>query len=66
MRCIVFSVSLLLLGCASVAHAQPGGFGLPRTGTTLPEVTIHDEFGDEFSTNTLRGRYSVLVFGCLT
>ena len=35
-------------------------------GTRLPEVSIFDEEGRPFETKTLRGKYSVLVFGCLT
>ena len=45
---------------------RPGGSGLPKVGTTLPEVAVFDEQGREFSTRALRGHYSVLVFGCLT
>jgi cytochrome oxidase Cu insertion factor (SCO1/SenC/PrrC family) len=32
----------------------------------LPDVVLYDEHGEEFSTTSLRGQYSVLVFGCLT
>ena len=62
-------LSCFLLG---VVQAQPrsasgrGGFGLPEVGTTLPTVTVFDEQGKEFSTASLRGQHSVLVFGCLT
>jgi cytochrome oxidase Cu insertion factor (SCO1/SenC/PrrC family) len=35
-------------------------------GSLLPEVTLYDEHGEEFSTTSLREHYSVLVFGCLT
>ncbi|MFK8111061.1 MAG: hypothetical protein AB8B91_02605 [Rubripirellula sp.] len=49
------------------AIAQRGGQGgVPMAGTMLPEVTVYDEAGNEFSTSTLRGKYSVVVFGCLT
>ena len=35
-------------------------------GQTLPELTIVDADGQPFPLARLRGRYSVLVFGCLT
>jgi cytochrome oxidase Cu insertion factor (SCO1/SenC/PrrC family) len=38
----------------------------PRVGELLPEVSVWDGDGKPFSTRTLRGHYSVLVFGCLT
>jgi hypothetical protein len=39
---------------------------IPAVGTELPELKAFDEFGNPFSTSSLRGSYSVLVFGCLT
>jgi hypothetical protein len=54
--------------------AQPGG----RTGgaqfsqvtrllnATLPTVNVFDAQGNPLSTASLRGSYTVLVFGCLT
>ncbi len=39
---------------------------LPEVGTMLPVVKAFDEQGNEFSTASLRGSYTVLVFGCLT
>ena len=39
---------------------------LPEVGSMLPDVTVNDEDGKEFSTESLKGHYSVLVFGCLT
>ena len=41
-------------------------FQLPEMGATLPDVSVYDEQGQKFSTSSLRGRYTVLVFGCLT
>jgi cytochrome oxidase Cu insertion factor (SCO1/SenC/PrrC family) len=35
-------------------------------GTTLPKVNVYDEQGERFSTASLKGSYTVLVFGCLT
>ena len=42
------------------------GFGLPEVGSMLPDVSVFDDDGNAFSTKSLRGHYSVLVFGCLT
>jgi len=39
---------------------------MPKVGSILPEITLYDDRGKEFSTKSLRGQYSVLVFGCLT
>ncbi|MEZ6138069.1 MAG: hypothetical protein R3C53_24565 [Pirellulaceae bacterium] len=35
-------------------------------GKRLPNLTIFDVSGDEFRIADLKGRYSVIVFGCLT
>lgn len=44
-----------------------GGSGqIPQPGTILPTVRTVDEQGRDFSTASLRGSYTVLVFGCLT
>ena len=49
------------------AYSQQRGSGrIPAVGSELPSVTVFDEQGNEFSTSSLRGSYSVLVFGCLT
>ena len=73
---MTWSRSLLPLGLlavfASTVLAQRGpGFGpgrsnFPEVGSLLPDVPIYDDQGDRFSTKSLRGHYSVLVFGCLT
>ncbi len=47
------------------ASRGPGG-NLPEVGATLPDITLYDDGGKAFSTSSLRGQYSVLVFGCLT
>ncbi len=52
------------------AFAQRGGGdrgqSLMPAGTELPIVKAFDEQGLEFSTESLKGSYTVLVFGCLT
>ena len=37
-----------------------------KVGSPMPEVTVFDEDGKPFETAALKGKYSVLVFGCLT
>ncbi len=57
----------------------PGGRGGPGTpggnrlessglkvGSPMPEATVFDEEGKPFETASLKGKYSVVVFGCLT
>ena len=60
-------------GSAGSRGSRPGTGGsstLERAGLevgqTLPELTIVDADGQPFPLARLRGRYSVLVFGCLT
>ena len=38
----------------------------PEVGAAFPDLRAYDAQGKEFSFNTLRGHYTVLVFGCLT
>jgi len=51
----------------------PGGRGGSRldssglkVGSPMPETTVFDEEGKPFKTASLKGKYSVVVFGCLT
>ncbi len=52
----------------------PGGGGGPgrlesaglKVGTPMPKVTVFDAEGKPFETASLEGKYSVIVFGCLT
>ena len=37
-----------------------------KVGSPMPEVTVFDEDGKPFETASLKGKYSVVVFGCLT
>ncbi len=71
-------LAMLLAQSASIAWGQPRGFrgfggGTGRIasaglelGMDVPEVSVLDEDGDEFSLKSLRGKHVVLVFGCLT
>jgi cytochrome oxidase Cu insertion factor (SCO1/SenC/PrrC family) len=74
-RSAFVTLQLLILSTCSPAIAQRGGpsrggdssgGGLPAVGTKLPDVSAFDEQGEKFSTSSLRGSYTVLVFGCLT
>jgi len=38
----------------------------PKVGEALPDATGYDAEGREFMLSSLKGSYSVLVFGCLT
>ncbi len=38
----------------------------PKVGEALPEATGYDAEGREFNLSSLKGSYSVLVFGCLS
>ncbi|MEM7457427.1 MAG: hypothetical protein AAF456_24040 [Planctomycetota bacterium] len=38
----------------------------PALGSELPDLTVFAEDGSEFEVSATRGRYTVLVFGCLT
>lgn len=67
-RLVVPLISLVALLHSTLgdARAQMPSFPVPERGTRLPDVTVYDEHGEPFTTKSLRGRYSVLVFGCLT
>jgi|SaaInlStandDraft_1057018.scaffolds.fasta_scaffold518957_1 cytochrome oxidase Cu insertion factor (SCO1/SenC/PrrC family) len=47
-------------------RSRRGSSQVPQPGTNLPTVRAVDEQGRDFSTASLRGSYTVLVFGCLT
>ncbi|NNE01039.1 MAG: hypothetical protein HKN47_27295 [Pirellulaceae bacterium] len=62
-----FLVASLIVSSTSAQNRRgSGGDTLLKPGTQLPVVTAYDEAGDEFSTASLRGKHTVLVFGCLT
>lgn len=70
-RFLFMFTGILVIGFScgmNVVHAQQGrsGFRVPEVGTLLPGITVFDAQGNEFSTDSLRKHYSVLVFGCLT
>jgi hypothetical protein len=38
----------------------------PEVGSAFPELDIHDENGQPLNTRSLKGKYTVVVNGCLT
>lgn len=64
---MVFMTTLFGFLCSLTlsANAQVGA-NLPEVGEQLPEVNVFDDKGEQFSTKSLRGKHTVLVFGCLT
>lgn len=74
MRCqLALFLALTLLFSAATTMAQRRGSGHsdnfdsgPEIGEELPDVTALDENGQKISLRSLRGKYTVLVFGCLT
>ena len=38
----------------------------PQVGTKIPNVQAFDEKGEPFEWNSTHGKYTVVVFGCLT
>lgn len=38
----------------------------PKIGEQLPDVSIHTDSGDAYRTSLLKGKYTVLIVGCLT
>jgi hypothetical protein len=67
-------ICLALVGCllGIPATAQPGKEDpefvrkSPAIGEPLPSLTVFTSGGKEFKTDSLRGHYTVLAFGCLT
>ena len=45
---------------------QPFQGSGPVLGQSLPDLWVYDAQGKEFNLSSLKGNYSVLVFGCLT
>ncbi|MBM78997.1 MAG: hypothetical protein CMJ78_00185 [Planctomycetaceae bacterium] len=72
--------ALAVIGISvEVAYAQPRPSGSPRQsivsnfergspaiGDALPDISGYDAKGKEFHLRSLKGNYTVLVFGCLT
>jgi cytochrome oxidase Cu insertion factor (SCO1/SenC/PrrC family) len=68
-KAILVGCSIAVITVSSAAFAQQPNrnqFKLPGPGTPVPDVSVYDASGEEFSMRELRGQYTVLVFGCLT
>lgn len=50
-------------GTAGSATLERAGLQL---GQTLPDLTIFDERGGKFRLTDVKGKHTVIVFGCLT
>ncbi|MEE8348138.1 MAG: EF-hand domain-containing protein [Acidobacteriota bacterium] len=51
-------------------RSRPGGssevFSFPQAGDSLPDITVYDAQGNPFEMASVKGKPTVLVFGCLT
>jgi cytochrome oxidase Cu insertion factor (SCO1/SenC/PrrC family) len=72
-RCVAATVIWCLFldaALAAQAPARPPMAGFeqkkPAVGEPLPEVRLFNAAGQEVNLSSLRGQYTVLVFGCLT
>ena len=43
-----------------------GAFSFPQAGDPLLDISVYDAQGDPFELASLKGKPTVLVFGCLT
>ena len=43
-----------------------GAFSFPQAGDPLPDISVYDAQGDPFELASVKGKPTVLVFGCLT
>ena len=75
MRLAALIASAVLAGGAPQSAAQPEGRpqlppllgpDAPRVGDPLPDVQVFTDTGDPLRMSALKGKYTVLVFGCLT
>lgn len=53
-------------GSAGDAVARQFEAAAPALGAAFPGLSIHDEAGKPFHTSSLKGRWTVVVSGCLT
>lgn len=58
----------LVFGGLVMAEGQGRRDGNPglEVGAPLPDLAVYDAEGRPFQLGQLKGRYTVLVFGCLT
>ena len=61
---VVLTLGFLLPAAAGVAQNRgPMPLG---PGDRFPEIDVHDASGKKFSTRSLKGKYTVIINGCLT
>jgi hypothetical protein len=61
---VALTLGFLLPVAAGVAQNR-GPMPL-RPGDRFPEIDVHDASGKKFNTKSLKGKYTVIVNGCLT
>ena len=59
----VFALGLML---SSAGLAQRGGPMPLSPGDPFPAIDVYDDAGKSFNTRSLKGKYTVIVNGCLT
>ena len=53
-------------GGRSGPGGSSGAFSFPQAGDPLPDITVYDAQGNPFELGGVKGKPTVLVFGCLT
>ena len=81
MGVVLLTTGLTLALAGGDVLGQPGGQGhrgggrqMPKmfgedaidVGAPLPDVEVFSDTGKTFNTSQLKGKYTVIVFGCLT
>lgn len=62
-RIAVLTLGLML---SSAGLAQRGGPMPLSPGDPFPAIDVYDDAGNKFGTKSLKGKYTVIVNGCLT
>ena len=65
-RLTIGFAALALLASAGAGLAQNRGRLPLAPGDSFPEIDVHDASGEPFNTKSLKGKYTVVVNGCLT
>ena len=64
MTCVLQSV---VLGQDRGRRRGGGGENMPKVGSLIPDISVFDAEGRSFALREkLKGRHTVIVFGCLT
>ena len=67
----VLAVACLLPSATAQERTQESGRGRfaatgLEEGSPFPEIDIYDDVGNPYNTRSLKGKYTVVVNGCLT